>query len=242
MDTPTSIAERIAEAAVHKFADESGINRSRLTDSKEDLTPVDVARATRALGSDAVFGGAVLHNPQLDPINLSGGRLYGVAIGDDTVKVGRSESVTVRLATHFRTAAQRGLEVAGYWVSREVPAHLERYELDLIRSLKGANPGRNRSEYLSGVSLAETAEAAAEVLARTIEEVQSHDARAVGQRFYDLVQASGRTVPEVCKAVGILKVNAYRKIRGGSGFSFIEAVRLTRELGVSLDSLAEVVD
>lgn len=57
MDTTTELAERIALAAVHKFADDSGITRAHLTTSKQSLTAGDVARATRTLGSEVIFGG-----------------------------------------------------------------------------------------------------------------------------------------------------------------------------------------
>jgi hypothetical protein len=55
MNTPTELAGRIVAAAVDRFADDNGIARTHLTTEREELSPSDVARATRALGSGVIF-------------------------------------------------------------------------------------------------------------------------------------------------------------------------------------------
>jgi hypothetical protein len=57
MDTPSHIAGRIAAAAVDRFADDNGIARTHLTTDGDSLSPVEVVRAVRALGSEVIFDG-----------------------------------------------------------------------------------------------------------------------------------------------------------------------------------------
>ena len=57
MDTPTSLANRIANAVVNRFADDNGIARDHLTTEAHALTAVEVARATSALGAEVIFDG-----------------------------------------------------------------------------------------------------------------------------------------------------------------------------------------
>lgn len=52
--TSTDIAVRIVDRVVSRFADENGIESSHLRESADELTPVEITRAVRALGSEVL--------------------------------------------------------------------------------------------------------------------------------------------------------------------------------------------
>lgn len=55
MDTSSAgIAARIVDAIVSRFANENGIESSHLRESADELTPVEITRAVRALGSEVI--------------------------------------------------------------------------------------------------------------------------------------------------------------------------------------------
>jgi len=55
MYTTPDLAGRIASAAVDRFSDDNGITRTHLTTERHALTPGEIARATRVLGSKVIF-------------------------------------------------------------------------------------------------------------------------------------------------------------------------------------------
>lgn len=57
MDTPSYIADRIAAAALDRFATDNRIDRAHLTTDTDGITPPEIARAFRALGGSAVVLG-----------------------------------------------------------------------------------------------------------------------------------------------------------------------------------------
>jgi hypothetical protein len=184
----------------------------------------------------------VIDAPPLDEKSLRGNRLYGVAFSEGTVKVGRSTSVTKRLAQHISSAAGFGHTIDGYWVSREVDGNLALLEASLLGRVGAEATGRRRFEYFVGVPLERTAEIASGLLGEAVEvDAGEPTDIAVGIRIGELIQKSGFSVATVAEMVGVGKTNLYRKIRGENRLTFVEAVRIARILDVPVDSIAKAV-
>jgi hypothetical protein len=148
-----------ARTSKDSFAD---IARVILTDAPRSPVEARIAAAAVAPSSIDRVMGAIVGPPPAPAPPERPGCVYVVEFSNGTVKVGRSQSPSARLAAHRTDGRKFGADLTGQWVS---PEHAEwignETQLKIIaRDLGGKT---NSAEYFTGITFADVVARAQEL-------------------------------------------------------------------------------